>query len=191
MNTIILSGGKGSRLGGKEKAFLKTANQTFIEKEIKLLQSLFNRIIVVTNTPSLYKTLKVDIVEDRKKGLGPLMGLYSGLKASKSKYNFITTSDAPLLKKELVVYLKENCTGSDVFVPKWNKRLQPLCAIYSKRCVKFIEKALSGKGSIRSFYKYTNVRFVPEKTIKKLDPEGKSFFNVNTTSDYKRLNNYI
>jgi len=217
MNAIILSGGRGTRLGGREKAFLKIGKQAFIEREIDILKKHFNRIIVVTNKPDLYLRLlrpfgarnDVVLITDEEEGCGPLMGLYTGLKASKARYNFVTTSDAPLLQHDLIRYLKKNADGCDGFVPRWDKKIQPLCAVYSRRCVKFIEKAkqfpLPGGERVRvrgeakigivspnllrvtAFYKHAKIKFVPEKTLRKFDPKGASFFNVNTTSDYNCL----
>jgi len=35
------------------------------------------------------------VVRDLKENIGPLMGLYSGLKNSRTEYNFITAPDMP------------------------------------------------------------------------------------------------
>jgi len=177
MNLIILAGGKAARLDGKNKALLKISNQTFIEHEIEVLKPFFSRVLVIT--------------KDEKPGLGPLMGLYTGLKESRARYNFVMGCDAPLIQPALVKYLKSQAKGFDAVVPRWEGRPQPLCAVYSRRCVGFIEKALGGKGSVRSFYKYAKVKYIPKKEILKHDPEGLSFFNVNTETDYKNLRNYI
>jgi len=178
MNAIILAGGKATRLSGKNKALLKIGNQTFIEHEVRVLKPLFGRILVIT--------------KDEKPGLGPLMGLYTGLKESRARYNFVMGCDAPLIQPALIKYLMSQAKGFDAVVPRWEGRPQPLCAVYSRGCVKLIEKAFAeGALSVRSFYKYAKVRFIPKKEIVEYDAQGKSFFNVNTKADYKRLNSYL
>lgn len=186
MNAIILSGGAGSRLGGKEKAFLKLGDDTFVGRKIKMLKPLFEEIIVVTNNPQLYVGLKVKIIKDEKEGAGPLMGLYCGLKGSSADLNFVTASDTPFLKTELVRYLIKNADDYDVVVPQWHGMTEPLCAVYSKRCIPYIEKVIGENGRINSFYKFSKVKFISERELKKTDPEGISFFNVNTPSDYQK-----
>jgi len=216
MNAIILSGGKGSRLGNKiplnppfvkgeegglegrhqityegqnvyatEKAFLTLGKETFMERKIKKLKPLFEEIIIVTNAPLLYSEMGVRVIKDEKEGVGPLMGLYCGLKNSSSDYNFVTTSDTPFLKIELVQYLIEKVDGYDALVPKWRGMTEPLCAIYSKRCIPHIEKVMGER--VTAFYKYVNAKLLTEKVLKKIDPEGLSFFNVNTPEDYNNM----
>jgi len=185
MNAIILSGGKGSRIGYREKAFLKLGKDTFIGRKIKLLKQFFEEIIIVANKPGLYKSLGVKVVKDEKEGVGPLMGLYTGLKNSSAKLNFATTSDTPFLKKNLIQYLIKNAKGCDVLVPRWQGNIEPLCAVYSRRCIPYIKRALK-YGSVRSFYRSVNVKYVSQSIIKKIDPRGLSFFNVNTLKDYDK-----
>jgi molybdopterin-guanine dinucleotide biosynthesis protein A len=185
MNAIILSGGKGSRLGGKEKAFLKLGSDTFIGRKIKILKPFFEEIIVVTNNPKLYAGLKVKIVKDEKESVGPLMGLYCGLKGSSADLNFVTTPDTPFLKPEIIRYLIKNVDDYDAIVPRWDGMAEPLCAVYSKKCIPYIKKAMSGNRRINSFYEFSKVKFIPECELKKIDPQGISFFNVNTPSDYR------
>ncbi len=114
-----------------------------------------------------------------------MMGLYTGLENSSSDYNFVTTCDTPFLKIELVQYLIENVDGCDAFVPEWHGMIEPLCTVYSKKCIPYIEKLLD-QGRVRAFFKYVNVKFVPEKILKKIDRRGLSFFNVNTVKDYEK-----
>ena len=185
MNAIVLSGGIGTRMGGREKAFLKIGRDTFISRKIRLLKPLFNKIIIVTNNPRLYRGLGVKIVKDREGGVGPLMGLYTGLKASSAKYNFVTTSDTPFLKTELVRYLIKNIDDYDVVVPEWHGMIEPLCAVYSKKCIPYIKKVMDKNRRVNSFYKFSKVKFISEHELKKIDLEGISFFNVNTSSDYE------
>lgn len=194
MDAIILSGGKQRRMGGPEKAFLEIAGKSLIERKIDLLSGIFSRIILVTNNPASYDHLPVSLVSDEKEGLGPLMGLCSGLEASQSEYCFVTTCDTPFVQKGLIKQLKTAAAGFDVAVPLWHDRYEPLCAVYSRNCIEPIRKTLETERKVILFYDKVIVNSIPMETIQQFDPEGISFFNVNTKQDheealriYKRL----
>lgn len=183
MNAIILAGGKNERMA-KEKAFLKLEGKSIIEIVIEKVQPLFEEVIVVTNFPKKYKHLKVRIVKDTIPHCGPLGGLYSGLKESKSHYNFVTGCDMPFLKILLIKHLIDNCRGNDITIPKFDGFLEPLCAIYSKNCLKSIKEELNKNNlTIRSFFNKVRVKYIPKKDLLRFDLDLISFFNINTPKD--------
>jgi molybdopterin-guanine dinucleotide biosynthesis protein A len=110
------------------------------------------------------------------------MGLYSGLRASRSERTFVTTADSPLLRRELVRYLQGNAGGWDALVPLWRGYPEPLCAVYARSCIEAIAESLE-MGRVVSFYPRVRVRFVEEPIVRGLDPRGRSFLNANTPED--------
>ncbi len=187
MSAIILSGGKGMRMGGIDKAFLRFRGSTFIEHKLRILKPFFGSIFIVTNTPDRYLELeggRVSIVRDEAPDGGPLMGLYSGLKALDTDHAFVSTVDAPFLKEELVKYFIDAADDWDVLVPEWKGFLEPLCAVYSRACIPHIREALWRK-RIVSFYGSVNVYKIPEAVIRTLDSKGESFININTREEYE------
>jgi len=185
MNAIILAGGKGGRLGEVEKAFLKLGGESFIEYKLAILKKHFGSVIIVTNKLEKYRQFRVSIVRDELEGRGPLMGLYCGLKNSQDQANFVTTCDTPFLKEEVIELLCQNIGDFDAIVPCWHNDLEPLLAIYSKRCIPFIEREMD-KGRVISFFPHIKVKHIEENLLRTVDPEGLSFFNVNTIEDYKK-----
>jgi molybdopterin-guanine dinucleotide biosynthesis protein A len=187
MDAIILSGGGALRMGGVTKAFLRLGTETFLERILRTLAPLVDSVILATNAPELYAHLTgVRVVADDRKGRGPLMGLYAGLKASESEFAFVTTADTPLLQAALVRYLVDNAIDCDALVPCWEKGVEPLCATYARRCLPAIERVID-QGRVVSFFPAVRVRFVPEPVVRGIDPTGVSFLNVNTPEDYTRL----
>lgn len=186
MNAIILAGGLSRRMHGTRKAFLRLGDETFIERILRLLGAHFNALYIVTNDTELYARFDARVVRDEKEGLGPLMGVYSGLKASGSDMNFVTAVDTPLVAEALVCHLMEIGEGCDARVPRWEGRVEPLCAVYSRRCLTAIESVLD-QGRIIAFFPFIRTCFVEESAVRKLDPRGLSFFNVNTLADYNAL----
>jgi molybdenum cofactor guanylyltransferase len=186
MDAIILAGGLSRRMKGTRKAFLRLGSETFIERLVRLLGPYCEAFSIVTNEPDLYARFDARIVCDEREGCGPLMGVYSGLKASTSEQSFITAVDTPLVEKDLVLHLSEARGGCDACVPRWNGMAEPLCAVYSRRCLPAIESVLD-QGRIVAFFPLVRVRFVDESEVKRFDPLGRSFFNVNAFGSYDAL----
>ena len=71
-------------------------------------------------------------------------------------------------------------------IPEVGGKLQPLHAVYRKRCASAIESLAAGEKRLTASASAINARKVGEDEIRKLDPQLNSFFNVNTPEDYRR-----
>jgi len=186
VGAIILAGGNAVRLGGANKAILRVGGERFIDRILRVLAPLFDSFMIVTQDPGPYAGLGASVVADEREGLGPLMGLYSGLKASRCNVSFVTAVDTPMVSPRLVERMLRTEGQYDAMVPRWNGNLEPLCALYSHRCLPAIERVIERR-RIVSFFPLVRVRYVEESTIRELDPLGRSFFNVNSPADYEAL----
>ncbi len=121
------------------------------------------------------------------------MGLYSGLKASASRYNLVVGCDMPFLKVELLQYMGDKIDSNDIIIPRYAKSyVEPLCAIYSKACLEVMKKNIeTGILSIRKIFPYLQVKHIEEEEIKIVDPELNSFFNINYKEDFIRAEELI
>ena len=127
---------------------------------------------------------KLKIVTDIYPGKGPLVGIYSGLVNSSSFYNLVVACDMPFLNKHLISYMLDVADGFDVIIPRLGNMVEPLHAVYSKNCLKSIEKLLAEDSlKIDRLLKIVKVRYVEAREIDSFDPEHLSFFNVNTKAD--------
>ena len=186
MVAIILSGGDNRRML-RNKAFLRIGQKTIIEREIEVLSNLFSRILVVTNNPESHKHLRVNLVSDVVPGRCPLSGIYSGLMASKDEYDFVVGCDLPFLNAGLISYMIGLTKGHDVVVPKLNGFTEPLHAVYSRHCLLPIKRQLDrNELRIQSFFGEVKVRYLIKTDIKRYDPKGMAFFNVNTEEDLEK-----
>lgn len=184
MSAIILAGGKARRFNGENKAFLKIGNKTIIEKIISKLVDNFEELIVVTNNFDLFG-YPVKMVRDIEFNNCSLVGLYSGLMRSNTKYNFVMACDMPFINMDLIRYMQSICRGYDVVVPKIDLKYQTLHAIYSLDIIWLIKKQLeSGDLKINSIFKNVKIREMSEQEIKKFDKDLISFTNINTPKDY-------
>jgi molybdopterin converting factor small subunit len=112
-------------------------------------------------------------------------GIYYGLTAAIGTGAFVTSCDAAFLNLPLVSYLTSQILNHDVVVPYWQDRFQPLHAVYRKSVVPLLKEQLE-RGELRPIFLYDKVRTrrVGEEEIRRFDPEGLSFFNMNAPDDY-------
>jgi molybdopterin-guanine dinucleotide biosynthesis protein A len=93
----------------------------------------------------------------------------------------------PLLNARLIRQMCEQPGDFDVVVPVWRGELQPLHAIYSKRCVPWIEKRLLQRNlKFVVFFPRVSILRIEEDLWKDLDPDGLSFMNINTQAELRQ-----
>jgi molybdopterin-guanine dinucleotide biosynthesis protein A len=185
ITAIILAGGKSSRMG-KNKAMLKLGNKTLIETICDTVKPKVKNIIIITNTPQEYEFLNYPKFKDVRKKSCPLVGIYTGLLKSETFLNLVIACDLPFISSNFVEFLTENGTDHDVFAIEDEKGIEPLCAIYSKNCIPFIEKSLNdGEFRVTDFYKNVNAKIVKFES-KENFYNSKIFFNVNTPEEFEK-----
>ena len=181
----ILAGGKNSRFGGVDKAFVLLNKKPIIDYILEKANVLFDEVIVVTNNSSKYFSYpNLIFAADSYSEIGPLAGIHAAVSISKSDAVFVVSCDMPLLDLNLMTELLEfyNNSDSDILVPKTLDYIQPLHAIYSvkikEKLAAFIEN--SDNYSIRNFYKLVNIDYYQ---IDENSSYQKSFTNINNQND--------
>ncbi len=189
---IVLAGGKSSRIG-RDKGSLMVGEISLAERSLSKMNDLFDEVIYVTNDQAPHPaTPPFKIASDEIPHLGPLGGILAGLKNMKNKRAFIVAYDMPFVSPELVRYLIQIDEEADVVVPEIDGKLEPLHAVYGDQCVDLISAQLSNHDSkIINFYDKANAIHVSEEQIKKIDPDLRSFFNINTWDDIKEAMSII
>jgi molybdopterin-guanine dinucleotide biosynthesis protein A len=183
MTGIILSGGKNTRMG-QNKAFLRVGGERLIDRTVRIYRKIFPEVILVTNEPLLYLDQPVTIVTDLLKHKGPLMGIYTGLFYASCDRIFLAACDMPSLNGNFIRYMVDHTADEDIIVPASPGGLEPLHAIYSKRCMGPIGRQLEeNRLKVTGFYKGLKQTVIGEKIMKMYDPEGRMFMNINTPAD--------
>lgn len=172
-------------MGGKNKALLSTGGQTIMDRLYNTLRGSFDEVLLVTNNPLQYLSWDLTIVTDIFPIRSSLAGIHAGLFYASAPHAFITACDTPFLKTDLIrALLAELEPKQDVIMPVTGKGNEPLCAIYSKRCIKPIERQLKNKDTkIVNFFPKVRVKEIPERELRSADPRLVSFFNINTPQD--------
>ena len=189
MTSIILAGGKSSRLG-RSKALQAIGDKSLIQCVIERLAILSSEIIVVTahgESIPCSPAGRTKTVADIYPSKSPLVGIYSGLIASASPQAIVVGCDMPFLSVGLLKYMAQICFSFDVVVPQIKDKLEPLCAVYSKNCVAPIQCLLQQNDPrISKLFTLVKVKYVEKDEIDSFDPEHLSFFNVNSQADLER-----
>jgi molybdenum cofactor guanylyltransferase len=185
ITAVILAGGKNSRIQ-QEKSLLNIRGTYLIDRQVELLSTIFEQIIIVTAKDIIKNRFPaIRTIEDEFFDCGPLGGIHAAIKNSRSEAVFVFACDMPNLSREIINKQIETYhnTPEDVLVPRHEEGIEPLHAIYSSSNLPFLEKCLNNRSySVRSFYQKSNTRY--------LDFDKKEipyFFNINTHSDLSRL----
>jgi len=196
MDVLILAGGENKRLPVL-KGFLEIRGRRIIESTIELLRTLFDRVIISTNTPESFFYLGVPIVGDVVKYRGPMAGILSAFISLEVPEIFVTACDMPFIKPALINYIvgqTKQYTAElpgmrrwGAVIPIFGNRPQPLLGIYSREIVPMMERSIQeDTRSLRRLFKKIDVLYIPEDEVKAVDPEGMSFVNINTPEDFER-----
>jgi molybdenum cofactor guanylyltransferase len=182
---VILAGGKGSRLGGVNKALLEVGGRPNIERVRAVLDPLCSEIVVVANDPALGGLRGVRTVFDAEPHAGVLPALAQGLDSAASDLAIVVACDMPFLSSEVLADQLRRCATVDVVIPVVDGHPEPMHAVYRRlACLGAIRDALTeGQRRMISFLDRVRVERLDELILRSLDPELRSFFNTNTPDD--------
>jgi len=189
MTSIILAGGKSSRLG-RSKALQVIEGKSLIQWVVDRLAIICTEIIIVTAHGEVIpcsSTIMIKTVADIHPGKGPLVGIYSGLIDASSPRATVVGCDMPFLSVDLLRYMTQISSTFDIVVPRIEDKLEPLCAVYSKNCLVPISELLKqNELQISTLFNMVRVRYIEEDKINRFDPEHLSFFNINSQRNLER-----
>ncbi|BCS88994.1 molybdenum cofactor guanylyltransferase [Pseudodesulfovibrio sediminis] len=183
---IILAGGLGSRMGYVKKAFMEIGGRTVLDRLLAVYVPLFSEIVISARDRADFAGYGHVVAEDRFAARSSLTGIHAGLDAMTASHGFISACDAPFVQGGLIALLLAEATPDmDVIIPiKEDGYMEPLSAVYSKRCLPFIEDQLKREDyKIIRFFDQVQVKTVPLDRLAAGDPHHVSFFNVNGPDD--------
>lgn len=179
---IILAGGKSSRMGA-EKGLQELCGKPLISYAVQVLSGLCNTLIISSSSEA-YTAYGYDVVPDEFPGIGPMGGIYSALKHSRTDKNLVLSCDLPFVTNELLSYILKNATGYQVAVPwQGNRHYEPLCGFYHVSVLQQMRTFIQ-KGNYKLPDLFDTIRM--NKLV--IDKNSgfyseKLFFNVNSKQD--------
>ena len=185
---VILAGGANTRFSGEQKALLEIGGKRILDRIFEVMTTVFDDIVLVTNTPDLYLDWDATIVTDLLPVKSSLTGIHTGLFYTRTDYAFFTACDTPFLQREMVAAVVGGISpGIDIVMPETELGREPLCAVYARSCLELARNnIMKNHLKIMRTFRKKNIKIISEKTARKADPRLLSFFNVNTPADLAR-----
>jgi molybdopterin-guanine dinucleotide biosynthesis protein A len=184
---VIQAGGKSTRMGGTPKALMELGGRRIIERAVAVVREVVDHVLVVTNTPELYRFLGLPMVPDVFPDHGSLGGLYSGLAAAPGDAAFTVACDMPFLRADVARLVVGRAHEADVVIPRVGEQLETLHAVYGKRCLGPMEDRLrAGRLRIIGFFDDVQVLEIPETEVARHADPAVVFMNVNTPEELER-----
>ena len=193
---FILAGGASSRMG-RDKGLLDFGGVPLILHTARLLEPFVAEVIVV-GSPRRYTALGLRTIADEddaqarggpgKPGRGPLAGIAAALAATHSRWNVIVACDLPYLSAEWLDWFLSRAlrSRSDVVIPRTERGIEPLAAVYRRECGAPITAALArGVRKVSDAIEGLRLDFVYPREWDPIDPSGQVLRNMNAPEDYK------
>ena len=178
---IILCGGAGTRLSGRDKPLEAIHGVPLVGHVHRRLAPQVARVVVSCNRNELAYTAWADeVVRDASAGRGPLSGVLASLDATATRYVFVCPGDAPLLSMSIVARLAAAVMPrTPLAIPHDGEREQHLFTLFDKDAVHAGLRTYFEQGG-RSVHGW--IDGVSHAVVDVADDAG-SFFNVNSWGD--------
>ncbi len=194
LGAIVLAGGHGRRMG-QDKSQLVWQGETFLGRICRSLVLVADPIVVVGRQGHLPPTPPgVAVIEDRQSGIGPLMGLASGLAylmERRVEWGFVTTCDVPLIQPELANRLLVLAQNSEAAIPIIEGHVFGLTAVYRTNLApRLFELIDAGLRRVRDLPQQLKCHMADMAELADIDPQAASFRNINTPEEYAQLTSF-
>jgi molybdopterin-guanine dinucleotide biosynthesis protein A len=191
---VVLAGGKSQRFG-EDKCQVKLGDKLLIDYIISEIVDEFKEVLLISNNKIKYNhSNKISLVEDTKKGLGPLGGILTAMKwirQNNKSYKWISTfpSDTPFFKKQILNNFIEEIKSYEgkLFFINSNNTRHNIFGLWSIDLLERLEKDLeNGERKVEMWANKIGVKSINMKFENK-DP----FFNINTKEDLIKAEKYL
>ncbi|MBI4497370.1 MAG: molybdenum cofactor guanylyltransferase [Chloroflexi bacterium] len=180
----VLAGGRSRRMG-QDKALLRLAGRTLLERALDTLRSVAQEVLVIGPPERAALAGGARLVPDAFPGTGPLGAIATALQAIQSDRAVLVACDMPFLSAPLLRYLVACSEGYDVTLPRTAAHTEQLHAVYHRACLPAIlEQLAAGDLKIDRFFAKVRVRYVDETELRAIDPDLRSLWNLNTPEDW-------
>lgn len=182
---VILAGGKGSRLGGRDKAWLRHRNQPLLCHAWRCLSAQVAETVVSSERHGwAYRRLGIETVSDLngQRGQGPLAAIAGALTRWPHRWLAFMPVDAPLAPRDFVLQLRNGLQPGDRAAALVGAgREQPLFALVSGALAEVAASAMAAARppSVHHWLNSVSVRWVQAA-------DDAAFANINTHEDWQR-----
>ncbi|MFJ4156788.1 molybdenum cofactor guanylyltransferase MobA [Pseudomonas sp. NPDC089752] len=173
---LILAGGRGQRMGGRDKGLLEWRGEPLIAHLHRLLRPLSDDLLISCNrNQKAYAVYADQCVGDAEADFpGPLAGVIAGLKVARHEWVVLLACDAPLVDQALIDALRQLAVASNsAAMVRQGGYWQPMFSVLPRSILPVLEHAwLAGERSL-------------QKALLREEVQG-----LTCTDDDPRLNNF-
>lgn len=187
LTVCIQAGGASSRMG-EDKALKPFLGRPLIQRLVERLSPIADEVIVTTNRSEDYRFLDLRLIPDLKPGRGALGGLYTAIASASQPIVAVVACDMPFASPTLI----ETASGllvqeeADVVIARSDEGYEPFHAVYRREtCLAAIEAAIAAdQWKVIAWFPQVKVRVLTSDELKRFDPDGVAFWNVNTPEEF-------
>jgi len=190
-DALILAGGRGTRLGGKDKGWIMWNGLPLVEHALACLARQTRtpaRVMISANRniDAYQQTGHVVVTDERPDFMGPMAGIEAGLMRCKKNHLLVIPCDAPLLPNDLYDRLAAALSEQPEALAAYAKTAeaaQPLCCLLKPAAASSLGKQLDARqGGMLEWL--TSITAIPV-----LFDDAASFTNLNTPESLQAQRN--
>lgn len=171
---------------GEDKYAVSFKQKELINYPLKLAKQLnANEVLVVGNNS---QSLEGDFtfLQDELDSVGPLGGIYTGLKQSSNDINVVLPCDTPFMNVTVIMEMIGKVTDHEIVVPSYEGRLHPVSGVYKKGLAERLASFLDAGGrKMMDFVNDQKVRILSEEELSD-HADLQTFVNLNTKNDIQK-----
>ena len=183
ITTLILAGGKSSRMGGNDKGLIKINDEYIMSELIELSEIFTNSVILnINRNKDIYEKFKIKLISDLHSNFqGPLAGIYSGMTEAKTKYILVLPCDCPMISDIFFKDILKDNFRDKIRCAHDGNRLQPVHALIDKSMASNLKVFLdSGERKIEKWYNQEKLEIID------FSNNPQFFMNINTPEDLEK-----
>jgi len=183
---LILAGGQGSRLGGRDKGLVMLGQESLANRVAARFGPQVDQLLINANRhEDAYARLGFPVIGDLRKDFpGPLAGIAAGLAATADGLLAIAPCDSPFLPLELVPRLHAALVAeqAEIAVARAGGEMQPVFALIRTDLHAALTRFMAGDDRrIAAWFRQHRLAVVD------FDDE-RAFANLNTETDFEAAN---
>jgi molybdopterin-guanine dinucleotide biosynthesis protein A len=175
---------------GFDKARLPLGSERMVDRQIRLLRAICCSVSII-GPPDRFADTGVQVYEDEIPGKGPLGGIHTGLRRTRTEFSLFLSCDMPLMEERFLRYLCEQALASRASAtvpPPWAKGRYPLCAVLRRRALSRVRSCLaSGQNQVGRFFSGAQRRTISKAEFARAGFSPRIFCNLNTPEEYEKV----
>ena len=199
LSGLILAGGEGRRMAGRDKGLISLAQKPLVEYAIQCMAPLVDDLTISCNRNlELYQDYQLDCISDKQPdkktalSQGPMAGLVAGLQHAKHDWLLVMPCDTPLMTSQVMAQLiacltAKKSTDYPQALIFSHQGLQPLHGLYHKSMLPIFEQCLAeNKNALQRL-----LRTLDSIEILAAESSGFSFNNANDAEELHTIEHLL